>query len=604
MALELGTISTGVDGFIRLIRESGRVDINDAAVRMGMSRQVLEEWAQVLEEQGLIRIEYQLTKVYLIWIAATKEEVEAKKEAITDRKSATLRQAESQLEEIMKLGIQLDDMEDEFTQVSEAFEVRLGGIKSRIDVLHDMKRQREELRFGLQSLQNDYASKLKGIRDQVASRDKEISEALRKEESLIQKTKQMGIRLAEFRTSRDELSSLVAEAKKELGPGLEKISKQADSVIKAVDASEIDYVDLMKKLKAVSSFAKEGKSDILLLSKELASKSEELEEIKLGQELLEVRVKELGLKLAEMRTSRDLAMGAIEKARKEMAPGLALVTKQAESLSREFNARDGEYEVLVKKLRVTSAALKKGRDVVQELKGELDARSVDLAAAAKRQEAIRARLKELEPKVASFHSSGDELKDSTGKAKRGLADLNKVSKRAESIAKEVDLQEKEYGDMARRAVGIVKALKKNRDYLTEFEGEIDARVAQLEKMRAASSSDLEKISLEIDKEAKEASGYVTLFEERIGNMRSVNSRLEALATERKAITDALDTMIKELKGLDFVKSMISTDEMLRRVAVAKEKLAQFDERASRYGDRQREARSELKKIWETEGKGG
>ena len=604
MALELGTISTGVDGFIRLVRESGRIDITDAAVRLGMSRQVLEEWAQVLEEQGLIRIEYQLTKVYLIWVAATKEEVEAKREAITDKRSATLRQAESQLEEILKIGQQLDEMEDEFTQISEAFEVRMGGIKSRIDALQDIKRQREELRYGIEALQGDYAAKLKTIKDQVFTRDKEISEALRKEEALISKTKQMELRLAEFRTTRDELSSLLGEAKVELGPGLERITKQASSVIKAVDESEMEHLDLARKAKATAVMVKRSKESISALSREIAARSADLDEVARKQEALESRTKELGARLAELRTSRDVAMAAVDKARRELAPGMAQVMRQVEAVSKEFAARDAEYADLAKRMRASSMALKKGRETLTGLEGELEARSLELGMSLKRQEMLTATLKELEPRVGQFHDEGDELRKGMEKARRGLAELAKVSKRAESIAKDVDASEREFGDLARRAHGMERALKKNREYLADFSKEISVRVVELEKMRSTSTADLERISLEIEKEYAQASGYVGNFEQRIEKMRGLDARLRKLSEERKSLVDGMNLIIKDLQSVDFSRAMISTDEMLRRMASAKEKLAQMDERTKKYGERQKETKSALKTIWEVEGKGG
>ena len=66
MALDDLLISTGVDNLIRIVKERGRVEIGSAARELRLPARTVEDWAHVLEEEGIITVEYKLTKAYLV----------------------------------------------------------------------------------------------------------------------------------------------------------------------------------------------------------------------------------------------------------------------------------------------------------------------------------------------------------------------------------------------------------------------------------------------------------------------------------------------------------------------------------------------------------
>jgi len=81
-------ITTGVDALVRLVKNREKIELEDAASQLGMAPETLEEWARVLEEEGIMRIEYKLTKVFLVWIAPTTEEIEMEKESFLEERSS------------------------------------------------------------------------------------------------------------------------------------------------------------------------------------------------------------------------------------------------------------------------------------------------------------------------------------------------------------------------------------------------------------------------------------------------------------------------------------------------------------------------------------
>ena len=76
MEIASSLIETGVDKLVNLVKERGRIALADAAKELGVSATVIQEWVDFLEEEGIISVEYKMTKPYLVERKLTKKEVE------------------------------------------------------------------------------------------------------------------------------------------------------------------------------------------------------------------------------------------------------------------------------------------------------------------------------------------------------------------------------------------------------------------------------------------------------------------------------------------------------------------------------------------------
>ncbi|MBS3119328.1 hypothetical protein J4475_00735, partial [Candidatus Woesearchaeota archaeon] len=66
MAEDFGTITTGVDRLVSLVGEKKSISVNDAAKVLDVPRHLIEEWADFLEEKGIIEVQFKLTTAYLV----------------------------------------------------------------------------------------------------------------------------------------------------------------------------------------------------------------------------------------------------------------------------------------------------------------------------------------------------------------------------------------------------------------------------------------------------------------------------------------------------------------------------------------------------------
>jgi len=459
MALDVGTISTGVDKLIRLVKESGRIDINDAASRMGISRQVLEEWAQVLEEQGLIRIEYQLTKVYLISIAATKEEIEDKKERISDERKAIVRQAESHLEELVRLGQDFDAMRGEFSRVGEQFEQRLGGVGRRLEELQQLKRQREELRYAVEKLHGDYANRLKVIGEEVSKGYGELGEALEQWESLHEQLKVVKPRIIELRTEKTELQGALKDTKKQLDTGVAKASAKAGDIDSEIKERDKEYESLLFKAKTMMETLKRGRESFADFSKQLEVRSTELGEASKIADEVGKKSKEINIKFMELGSQKKGFDMDIEKARKEVVSlGLDKIIARADSLSKDIDGRLKDYGELAKKADAIEVYLKENKKSFADMKKLVVSTSAELAETLKAKQALEADVKELGLRLVELRSAKDGFGVELEKARKEMGiGLDKVVDQYVALSQEIESKSKSYAALSKKAEAIDNA---------------------------------------------------------------------------------------------------------------------------------------------------
>ena len=138
MAVEDLLISTGVDNLIRLVHDAGRIELKEAAKNLGLSSASVEEWARILEEEGIVKLEYQLTKIYLVWVGTSPKELARKSEQLADRKAEISRDVETMIGRLEARGAELDKLDSEFKKVAELLDPKFGGLKRRLDALKDI----------------------------------------------------------------------------------------------------------------------------------------------------------------------------------------------------------------------------------------------------------------------------------------------------------------------------------------------------------------------------------------------------------------------------------------------------------------------------------
>ena len=68
-----GTIKTGVDNLIELLKNREKITLNDASKELKIKTKILQKWVDFLVEEKVISVEYKFTVPY-IYLNRTKQE--------------------------------------------------------------------------------------------------------------------------------------------------------------------------------------------------------------------------------------------------------------------------------------------------------------------------------------------------------------------------------------------------------------------------------------------------------------------------------------------------------------------------------------------------
>ncbi len=117
-------ITTGVDALVRLVKEKKQVELPEASRILNIPESTIEDWAHTLEEEHILGLEYRLTKVFLVWVQPTEQEVKRERASFLQEKSAISKEADAlqgklrpEVEEVRQLKQAFEELYSKFSSL-------------------------------------------------------------------------------------------------------------------------------------------------------------------------------------------------------------------------------------------------------------------------------------------------------------------------------------------------------------------------------------------------------------------------------------------------------------------------------------------------------
>ena len=273
MPLTTSVIETGVDKLVNLVNLKEKISSADAAKELGVSTTVVMEWADFLEEEGVIKVEYKFTKPFLIARKLAKKDVQEKAKEFSGKRDVFVRKAEVSLSFLEKESEKLKSLKDEFDKIKKELGIDLGSVKNELEELKNYEQLKlsldrkveEQKALSMNKLQEitqqilrekeKYQNMLFQIKkeEKILERDKVEANSLEESEKLVQhklndvrsliqkieakaKTEEEGIKNVRGHIQNMEILAKAAEA---------KIEKEMDIIEPLVNQSQLQ----MKKIK-------------------------------------------------------------------------------------------------------------------------------------------------------------------------------------------------------------------------------------------------------------------------------------------------------------------------------------------------------------------
>ncbi len=237
-------IETGVDKLVKLIGEKKKIALDVAAKSLGVSNIVIEEWADFLEEEGIISIDYKFAKTFLVERKLSKKEITHKAKEFHSSKEAFIRKIETSISKLDNDTKGLDDLKTQFGNLKKEIGGEIELVKDELRKLEDYENFKRGVDKKVGEQQEIFKKKMSDLDKMVLTEQKRYQDLLEKvdieKQHLIEEKK----KLDSLKQYEDQLQKRLVEFKKQIEGVKEVISKEDHDI----DISE-------KHIKKIESLA-------------------------------------------------------------------------------------------------------------------------------------------------------------------------------------------------------------------------------------------------------------------------------------------------------------------------------------------------------------
>ena len=445
-------ITTGVDALVRLVKEKQRVELTDASSQLNIPQETIEDWARVLEEESILRIEYRLAKVYLTWVKPTEDEVATETKSFYEEKK----------------GIQ-----EEIGQIRE---------KSSAGSAE------------LEALNKSFSAFYSKISGRMAELEKKISSAPGSgatSESVIAKYRE---ELASMEARLQESRGILQSAKAEIGGagvGKEKIS--TGELLARAEKSNAELVALRESMETLRRKAGDGQKEDVVLPpiKDIRKKMEEMQR---DFASLRSRNAQLRQDMLSLQESTETLGSVMETIMGE--------EEKVESLRKQMNDLSTEAERLVKSANTVAASVKRDADVVDRVGDSINV-AKGILKRFPSQEKVLAELDKLkadEDALAEKNEAAMTLLEAAGGkqvTQRELTDtMAKMEDRMTQVKRDMDALELALEDEKNTYLTFQKIKERVVPAVESYGRELDAMEQRVSKIREEGKAQLESMVTE------------------------------------------------------------------------------------------------------------
>jgi hypothetical protein len=359
MGITSSIIETGVDKLVNLINKKGKIASEDAARELGVSSTVVMEWADFLEEEGIINIEYKFTKPFLVARKLAKKDVREKAKEFSGKKDVFVRKAEVSLSFLNRESNKLKSLKEEFDKIKQDLGFDIGSIRDELEELRKYEQLKISLDKQIEEQKTSSMDKLQAMTNQILIEKKKYQDILtniRKEEEELKKDREQA-------SSIEESEKIIDNKLNSLRAFIKKIESKVQTEEESVKASESNIQKLILMAEAAKIRVEKEKGLIEPLVERSRAQTESIKRLqdKIIQKIIAKEKKLRSVKKAskEMKKlfKRKLGvLGIIEKVNKDrndLQKELIALIKKAKSFQLSSKSSDvgREMEDIEKKFK-------------------------------------------------------------------------------------------------------------------------------------------------------------------------------------------------------------------------------------------------------------
>jgi chromosome segregation ATPase len=277
----MANIETGVDRLVELVNAKKRITVEDAAKELGVSRIVIQEWADFLEEEKILSIEYKFSKTYLIERKLSKDEVVKKQKEYSSEKDAFVRKVETSLKTLESDALGLEKIKTQFKELKEGIGSELEKVKEEVKQLQKYEYLKQNLDKDIEKQVGQFHTVLDKAHTEVDAEQKRHQQIL---EALEIEKRELEVKAHRLKTLEDKEKELMDRIQNILDVSKD-VEKRVGLEKEAIIGSEKRVSDMTLVVREIEKRVVEKKKSIQPMIDEAKKHEEQI--LKLQQEILD-----------------------------------------------------------------------------------------------------------------------------------------------------------------------------------------------------------------------------------------------------------------------------------------------------------------------------
>ncbi|MFC1741321.1 hypothetical protein ACFL3V_02190 [Nanoarchaeota archaeon] len=268
-------IETGVDKLVKLITEYKKISVKDAAKELGVSVSSVEEWADFLEEEGIISIQSHFATVYLVERKIGKKELQEKVKVVRDEKENFIRKVESSINALSRDREEIKLIDSEFKHIKRILEDNFSKLNKQLGSLEDFRKGHKGLEAKKREIEDEYEGKINELESRLKKDQKRYTETFQAVEGEIDAIKKEREHLEVLQESENKLRSKVSEIDKLISHVRKEIDKGNEQI--ELDEERLDRSE--KHAKEIRDELNTSAKGLVEMSKQVSISRKELEKM-------------------------------------------------------------------------------------------------------------------------------------------------------------------------------------------------------------------------------------------------------------------------------------------------------------------------------------
>lgn len=484
-------INTDIDKVIAVLSSQKRIELEQLSKETGVAIQTLRNWLHTLEEEGYVRIEYKLTKIYIVWLLdtpateKTTHEVESdierdmkmhkEEEKIKEKPHApvinhTDKKREKQKMEEAEAGTELEELSQEEKELLEPAE------EISVEEAKKEKPKSIEAKNSVKGKKKHVVSTKKTIKyDEMKSRLKEI--------------------FSEVNSMKAELEDLEVEKRKKFRETMERADKIAEITFDKITDKTLQIEEHILGLKEqLMELTKTGEVSEKALDKISEAKQEALSTIGELEESLESLKSDINNESSGVVAALEESVKSFDKQKKNIITieeEMEENSKKEEELSSMLEGMKDTMKNLESKMTEQDRKLlelrNKKADLIQDItkaKGYISKKEDDITKLKEKLDSFRGIEKVVTDYIENYRKMADSIEDKVKQAEIEAIELRKAAE-VEALIRYLD----ELDTMATEVDEISEKYEKEEQNINDRIDETKDRIRMLIK----ESKDLAKL---------------------------------------------------------------------------------------------------------------